>query len=55
MADSITDPKIFDDLKSKLEEETEVRQDLGQVSDEMIAPPKMKTGVTNQKIHLGRR
>lgn len=49
MARSIIDPKIFDDLKSKLEEETEIRQELGQISDEWIAPTKMKTGVTNEE------
>lgn len=33
MATSIIDPKIFDELKSKLEQETEIRQELGQISE----------------------
>lgn len=35
MSDHLIPPKVFDDLKTKIEEETEVRQNLGKLSDEV--------------------
>jgi hypothetical protein len=35
MSDQLILPQVFDDLKSKIEEETEVRQNLGKLSDEV--------------------
>lgn len=32
---SLVTPKVFDELKTKLEEEAEVRQDLGKLADEV--------------------